>query len=87
MKTLRKMLMAILLIAPMLALAGEKLNINTANAEALADNIQGVGRSRAEAIVSYRDKHGPFQAVEDLALVRGIGAKTVEDNREVLTVE
>lgn len=87
MQTLRKMLMAILLVTPMLALAGEKLNINTADAQALAETIQGVGRSRAEAIVTYRDKHGPFKAVEDLALVRGIGAKTVEDNREVLTVE
>ena len=87
MQTLRKMLMPMLLIAPLLALAGEKLNINTATAESLAEVIQGVGPSRAQAIVQYREKHGPFNAVDDLVLVQGIGLKTVEENREALTVE
>lgn len=87
MQTLRKMLMPMLLIAPMLALAGDKVNINTATAESLAEAIQGVGPSRAQAIVKYREKHGPFNAVDDLVLVQGIGLKTVEENREALTVE
>lgn len=62
-----------------------KLDINTASAEALAEAIQGVGIKRAQAIVLYREQHGAFASVEQLAQVRGIGAKTVEKNRDRLT--
>jgi len=67
------------------ALSGP-LNINTADASELAEVIDGVGERRAVAIVQYRETHGPFASVDELANVKGIGMKTVEANRANLTV-
>lgn len=69
------------------ALANSPVDINSAGAEALAEAIKGVGLKRAEAIVAYRDKHGPFATVDDLAKVQGIGERTVEGSRSNLTVQ
>lgn len=63
------------------------ININTASAEALADSLQGVGPSRAQAIVAYREAHGPFQAPEDLVNVKGIGDTTVASNLEKIEIK
>ncbi|MEQ9566203.1 MAG: helix-hairpin-helix domain-containing protein [Pseudomonadales bacterium] len=63
-----------------------EVNINTADAEQLASSLQGVGASRAAAIVAYRQEHGAFKSVEDLMLVNGIGSNTLEANRNLLTV-
>ncbi len=68
------------LLLPVLALAGP-VNVNTADAEAISESLQGVGLSKARAIVEYRQKHGPFSTPDDLSLVKGIGARTVELNR------
>jgi len=62
------------------------VNINTANAEELAKAIKGIGASKAEAIVAYREQNGPFTTVEDLAKIKGIGKKTVEKNRGNLSI-
>lgn len=87
MKLLRNVLFAaVAALASSLALAGP-VNINTADAPTLAANLNGVGQTKAEAIVAYRKANGPFHAVEDLALVKGIGTKTVEKNRENLRTE
>jgi competence protein ComEA len=56
------------------------VNINTADAETLAEVLTGVGISRAEAIVRYREEHGEFIDVYELANVKGIGERTVELN-------
>ena len=64
----------------------EPVDINTANAETLAKNIKGVGAKKAEAIVEYRKKHGPFKRPEDLTRVRGIGPKLVEQNRDIIRI-
>jgi len=66
--------------------AAEPVNINTADAATMAARLNGVGESKAEAIVAYREEHGAFKSVDQLAQVKGIGLKTVEKNREVLTV-
>ncbi len=63
-----------------LTLAGQ-VDINTADAETISAELNGIGLSKAKAIVEYREKHGPFRSVEDLSLVKGIGEKTVEKNR------
>lgn len=60
------------------------VNINEADAEMLADVLTGVGPAKAEAIVAYRDANGPFESIEDLAQVRGIGTATIENNRAVI---
>lgn len=62
------------------------VDINSADAVTIAKEINGIGPSKAQAIVAYRDQHGPFQSVDDLALVRGIGVKTVVKNRDKLSV-
>ena len=48
-----------------------KLNINTASVSELM-NLPGIGQTKAEAIVMYRNEHGAFQSVEDLMQIPGI---------------
>ena len=74
-----------LLSLPMLAFAGQ-VNINTADAETIASELNGVGLSKAKAIVEYRTTHGPFRSVDDLSLVKGIGERTVDKNRSDIHV-
>lgn len=69
------------------ALANSPVDINAAGAEALAEAIKGVGLKRAEAIVAYRDKNGPFATVDDLAKVQGVGERTIEGSRANLMVQ
>ncbi len=68
-------------------LAADTININTADAVTLAESIKGVGMAKAEAIIRYREKNGPFMSVEQLAEVPGVGERTVEKNRAVLRVD
>lgn len=68
------------------ALAAGPVNINTADAGTLAKGLTGVGPAKAEAIVAYRQTHGPFQSADQLAAVKGIGLATVEKNRERIEV-
>ena len=76
-----KLLLAVLVSSlPLLAFAGP-VNINKADAETISAELKGVGLSKARAIVEYREKHGPFERVEDLTLVSGIGIRTVELNQ------
>ncbi len=63
------------------AFAGVVVNLNTATPEELSNALQGVGQARAEAIVKYRDTHGPFQSFDDLKNVKGIGDKIIENNK------
>jgi competence protein ComEA len=76
----------LLLSVPPVVLA-EPVDINSADAETLAGSIDGVGAQKAIAIVEYRKANGPFSSVEDLANVQGIGMKTIDRNRNKLTVE
>lgn len=64
-----------------------QVNINTATAEMIAQNLTGVGLKRAEAIVAYRDSYGPFYSAEELTAVRGIGKSTVEKNAGRIVIE
>lgn len=59
----------------------ERVDVNTADAETIARVLVGVGQSKAEAIVAYREENGRFENLEDLVLVRGIGEATVERNK------
>lgn len=62
------------------------VNINSADAITLA-NLDGIGASKAEAIVAYREANGPFATVSDLSKVKGIGTKTIASNAERITVK
>ena len=63
----------------------EKININQADAKTLA-TLKGIGKDRAVKIIEYREQNGPFQKVEDIMKVRGIGKKIFEQNKRVLSV-
>ena len=61
------------------------IDVNTASVEVLAEAIDGVGVKRARAIVEYREQHGAFASVDELAQVRGVSAGIVERNRDRIT--
>ena len=56
------------------------VNINEANAETLAAALEGIGLTRAQAIVDYRTQFGRFYSAEELSAVRGIGINTINRN-------
>lgn len=66
-------------ILPALALAGP-VNINTADAQQLASELDGVGLAKAEAIIRYREQNGAFATPEELVKVKGIGDRILDAN-------
>jgi len=62
------------------------VDINSADATTLARELDGVGMSRAQAIVEYREKNGAFRSADDLMKVQGIGPKVLEANRPNIRV-
>lgn len=77
---LKAMLLSVFLFGASISSFAGPVNINSASANELADSLNGVGLKKAEAIVKYRKAHGAFKKAEDLANVKGIGQKTVENN-------
>ena len=69
-----------------LTVAATPLDINTATAVQLAIVMSGVGQSKADAIIEFRDQHGPFTSLDELTQIKGIGTATVDKNRTVLRV-
>jgi len=68
------------------AFASDKLiNINTASATELRE-LKGIGDAKAQVIVAYREKNGPFKSVDELRQVHGIGDKLLEKLRPQVTV-
>jgi len=63
-----------------------KINLNKATATELTQ-LKGIGMKYAEKIVEFREKNGPFKQVEDLLKVQGIGPKTLEKNKDRITIE
>lgn len=82
----RSILATVLLFSPAV-FAGTPVDINKADAPTLAQSLDGVGIARAQAIVEWREQHGPFRAADDLTSVKGIGKAMVEKNREFIQVE
>lgn len=62
------------------------VNLNTADLETLQSALVGVGKVKAQAIIDHRDANGPFASVDELLEVKGIGAATLEKNRDRLSV-
>jgi competence protein ComEA len=72
--------------SPAWSASGAKLlNVNTADTVQL-QALPGIGPKKAEAIVLYRASNGPFRQIDDLILVKGIGPKTLEKLRPLVTV-
>lgn len=73
-----------------LALAGihsafGAVNLNTATVAKL-DGVKGIGPSKAQAIVDYRTKNGPFKSLDDLKNIKGFGDKSIARMKDELTV-
>ncbi|MGI9261176.1 MAG: ComEA family DNA-binding protein [Woeseiaceae bacterium] len=80
-----RMLVTLIACLPLFAFAGP-VDINTADAETIAAELNGIGLAKAKEIVEYRQKYGPFKSAEDLSLVKGVGEKTVAKNRDNIRV-
>ncbi|MBE6010596.1 MAG: hypothetical protein E7236_08045 [Lachnospiraceae bacterium] len=64
---------------------GDKININTASKELLM-SLNGIGETKAESILSYREQNGPFDSLEDLMQVDGIGQGTFSKIKDKITI-
>jgi competence protein ComEA len=64
----------------------QRIDINRAEIW-LLDALPGIGQGRAQAIIDYRSKNGPFHRIEDLLKVEGIGTSTLDRMRDFITVE
>jgi competence protein ComEA len=73
-------------LAPAMTWAGP-VNVNTADASTIAKELDGIGPAKAQAIVEYRQKNGPFRSPEDLLKVDGIGERVLEQNRGNIRVD
>ena len=65
----------------------EAVNINTADTATLANSLEGIGPTKAAAIVAYRENYGEFQSIDELEEVPGIGQRTIEQNRDRIVLQ
>ena len=63
----------------------EKVNINTSDIDTLT-TLPNIGKSKAQAIISYREKNGNFKSIEDIINVSGIGESTFEKIKDYITI-
>jgi competence protein ComEA len=80
-KLVRTLLVAMLSLGFAAGAWAGPVDINRADAATIAKELNGVGASKAKAIVDYREKNGGFKTADDLAKVKGIGPKMIERNR------
>jgi len=92
MKTIKKLvvicsvlLLAMVFSTGVFAEETAKININKATVEELS-TLKYIGEKYAQKIVEYREQNGPFQKVEDILLVHGIGPKTLEANKDQIAL-
>lgn len=83
---MRKILKALTLALCFFSPLTFAVDINSASVDQLASSLEGIGPSKAAAIIEYRDEFGPFVSVDQLMEVNGIGPATVEKNRDQITL-
>lgn len=84
MRCLRFLFLSLILTLSGTAAAADTIDINQADREQLMQ-IDGIGAAKAAAIVEYREQNGPFESVDQLTEVNGVGDATLENNRDMLT--
>ncbi len=67
--------------------AAGPVNVNTASAEEISESLKGIGLSKAQSIVEYREANGSFDHVDELVNVKGIGLKTIDQNRDLIILQ
>ena len=79
----------ILLILCCTSAIAAPVNVNLDTADQIAKSLNGIGPSKAAAIVQYREVNGPFKTVDELKYVKGIGKKIIDKNKQdiILVVE
>jgi competence protein ComEA len=82
----RAVQMLVVSLMPAIVWAGP-VDINKADAATIAKELHGIGLSKAQAIVEFRQKNGAFKSADELRKVKGIGAKTIERNRANIRIE
>ena len=65
----------------------DTINVNNADAGALAQALKGVGARKAEAIITFRELHGPFLTVEEMTQVKGLGKAFIAKNEHRVVFE
>ena len=78
--TLLLALGAVIFQPAMAAEPAAPININTASAQEIADALNGIGLSKAQAIVAWREQHGKFTDASQLTEIKGIGEATLAKN-------
>ena len=73
---------AVILIS-IFVFAADFVNVNTADREQL-QTLNNVGAARADAIIAYREAHGPFKSFDDLKKVKGIGNRIIKANQDMI---
>ncbi len=86
MMLIKRVVLAVFLSCVTLAAVAAPVDINHADAQAIAASLNGVGEAKAAAIVAYRNEHGAFKNVDELTQVKGIGERTVQRNRADITL-
>jgi len=82
---MKKILWVLAMFVAFTSMAFAAVNLNTATKDEL-DAVKGIGPAKAQAIIDYRSKNGPFKSVDDLKNVNGFGDKTVAKMRSELSV-
>ncbi|UJP06398.1 MAG: ComEA family DNA-binding protein [Nitrosomonas sp.] len=83
---MNKLFFVIALLLLLTSSAYAAVNINTAT-QAELETLQGIGPTKAKAIIEHREKVGSFTAIDDLEKVSGIGPGTIKQLRDAITVE
>jgi competence ComEA-like helix-hairpin-helix protein len=85
MRKLAPLILAVFCV-PALAGAAGLININTAD-EAALESLPGIGSTKAEAVIAYRQAHGDFATISDIQNVSGIGPSTYAEIESLITVD
>ncbi|MEM7564638.1 MAG: helix-hairpin-helix domain-containing protein [Pseudomonadota bacterium] len=68
-------------------IAAAPVNINTASAAEIAESLKGIGLTKAQAIVDYRENYGVFSQADEIIFVRGVGESIYQKNKEDILVK
>lgn len=72
----------VLVLCSVFAFAALPIDVNRADAQLLADSLNGIGLKKAEAIVAWREKNGEFSNIEQMLAVKGIGESFIVKNKD-----